>query len=69
MTPTFTKKYGYNTFNTPSVIAQSPYLLDPDTKFNAEGDLKCNFTVEDNDYWRGVIEKCGNPPIFRGIQK
>ncbi|QLL88585.1 hypothetical protein GWG10_10300 [Aeromonas caviae] len=58
MTPTFTKKYGYNTFNTSSVIAQSPYLLDPDTKFNAEGDLKCNFTVEDNDYWRGVIERC-----------
>ena len=58
MTPTFTKKHGYNTFTTPRVTAQYPYLLDPDTKFNAEGDLKCNFTVEDNDYWRGVIEKC-----------
>lgn len=58
MTPTFTKKHGYNTFTTPRVSAQYPYLLDPDTKFNAEGDLKCNFTVEDNDYWRGVIEKC-----------
>lgn len=58
MTPTFTKKHGYNTFNTPRVIAQSPYLLDPDTKFNAEGDLKVNFTVEDNDYWRAVIEQC-----------
>ena len=58
MTPTFTKKHGYNTFTTPRVAAQYPYLLDPDTKFNAEGDLKCNFTVEDNDYWRGVIEQC-----------
>ena len=58
MTPTFTKKYGYNTFNTPRVIAKSPYLLDPDTKFNAEGDLKVNFTVEYNDYWRAIIEQC-----------
>lgn len=58
MQPVFKKNGGYNTFTTPAVEAQYPYLLDPDTKFNAEGDLKVNFTVEDNDYWRGVIAKC-----------
>ncbi|MGL6495503.1 hypothetical protein ACSZNT_11290 [Aeromonas veronii] len=58
MTPKFTKVNGNNTFTTLLVTAQSPYLLDPDIKYNPAGDLKCYFTVEDNDYWRCVIEQC-----------
>lgn len=55
--PIFKNQGGYSVFTTTPVEAQYPYLLDPDTKFNAEGDLKCNFTVEDNDYWRAVIAR------------
>lgn len=58
MTPTFTKLHDHNTFTTPLVTVQSPYLLVPDTKFNPAGDLKCTFTVEGNDFWRCIIEQC-----------
>lgn len=58
MTPTFTKLHDHNTFTTPLVTVQSPYLLVPDTKFNPAGNLKCSFTVEDYDFWRCIIGQC-----------
>ncbi|WP_421276133.1 hypothetical protein [Aeromonas veronii] len=58
MKPIFKIKQGVNTFTTPIVSAQYPYLVTPDTKFRPEGDLKVNFTVPDNEYWREVIDQC-----------
>lgn len=57
MKPNFKAAKGSVTFTTPLVIAQYPMLLKPDTKFDAVGVYKVNFTVQDDAYWQAVIEK------------
>lgn len=51
-----------NNFNsirltTPKGYAQYPYLLEPDTKFNPEGDFKVNLAMDDNEATRNLITK------------
>lgn len=51
-----------NNFNsirltTPKGYAQYPYLLEPDTKFNPEGDYKVNLAMDDNEATKKLITK------------
>lgn len=51
-----------NNFNsirltTPKGYAQYPYLLEPDTKFNPEGDYKVNLAMDDNEATNKLIAK------------
>lgn len=51
-----------NNFNsirltTPKGYAQYPYLLEPDTKFNPEGDYKVNLAMDDNEATNKLITK------------
>lgn len=51
-----------NNFNsirltTPKGYAQYPYLLEPDTKFNPEGDYKVNLAMDDNESTKKLITK------------
>lgn len=51
-----------NNFNsirltTPKGYAQYPYLLEPDTKFNPEGDYKVNLAMDDNEDTNKLIAK------------
>ncbi|MOA36661.1 hypothetical protein D3C78_1581970 [compost metagenome] len=57
MQPNFKTSKGSTTFTTPVVIAQAPMLLEPDTKFDAVGVYKVNFTVQEDEFWLAVIEK------------
>lgn len=57
MKPNFKTSKGSVTFTTPLVVAQYPMLVKPDTKFDAVGVYKVNFTVQDDAYWQAVIEK------------
>lgn len=42
---------------TPKGYAQYPYLLEPDTKFNPEGDFKVNLAMDDNEATNVLIGK------------
>ena len=42
---------------TPKGYAQYPYLLEPDTKFNPEGDFKVNLAMDDNEATNNLITK------------
>ena len=42
---------------TPKGYAQYPYLLEPDTKFNPEGDYKVNLAMEDDETTKKLIDK------------
>lgn len=57
MKPNFKTSKGSVSFTTPLVVAQYPMLVKPDTKFDAVGVYKVNFTVQDDAYWQAVIEK------------
>lgn len=57
MSPKFTNGKGSVTFTTPLVVAQYPMLLKPDTKFDAVGVYKVNFTAANDDYWQEVVGK------------
>lgn len=42
---------------TPKGYAQYPYLLEPDTKFNPDGDYKVNLAMDDNEATNKLISK------------
>jgi hypothetical protein len=42
---------------TPKGYAQYPYLKDPDTKFNPDGDYKVNLAMDDNEATGKLIAK------------
>lgn len=44
-------------FTTPKGYAQYPYLLEPDTKFNPDGDYKVNLALDDTDMTLGLLSK------------
>ena len=45
------------TFTTPKGTAQYPWLNEPDTKFNADGDFKTNLVLEDTPETRNLLAK------------
>jgi hypothetical protein len=60
LSPVFSFRLYYsfmNTLTSPKGIALSPYLNQPDTKFNPDGDYKVTLVLDNNDETQGFLGK------------